>query len=100
MTLPSTAAFNNALNSKFKCHIDKAGTPLDLTLVEAMSSSTSDAEHFENLSLIFESTESFLQQAYPLEHDTLGSMLLLLVPIGKKDTQFQYEALINREKSQ
>ena len=99
MTLPSTQAFSDALNTDFMCKIDEEGNQLSLQLTEASSSSVSDADNFENLSLIFDCKVELAQQSLSLEHNTLGSLLLLIVPIGKKGDSYQYEALINREKN-
>ena len=69
---------------------------LELILQEVTErQSNSRQEYF---SLMFRgSGEYFLpQQSYLLRHDDLGEGFLFLVPIGRDENGFQYEAAFNR----
>jgi len=94
MELPSTSSFQQSLNSIFKIKTD---TETPLLLAEVNLSSSSDAKSFENISLIFHSQEELQQNTYALTHKDLGTLQLFLVPVGKQQEQYQYEALINRQ---
>lgn len=51
----------------------------------------------EPFSLIFEGPlgKPLAQMCYPMSNDDLGDMDLFIVPIGKKDNAYQYEAIFN-----
>ena len=94
MQLPPTSSLQQALDTTFKIG-SAAGAPLLLS--EVNLSSSSDAKNFENISLIFLSSEELEQGTYTLEHGSFDTLDLFLVPVGKQQEQYQYEALINRE---
>lgn len=96
MELPSTQSFQKALNSNFKIESDDE---MSMLLSEVNVSSNSDANDFENISLIFLSSHELEQSTYAFHHETLGALQLFVVPVGKQQEHYQYEALINRQKS-
>lgn len=94
MELPSTSVLQQAINSTFTIESD---VEISLLLSEINLSTSSDAENFENISMIFHSSKELGQSTYELSHKKLGSFHLFLVPVGKQQEQYQYEALINRQ---
>jgi hypothetical protein len=88
------ATFLELLNTKFRIH-PKGADPLELELVGVRPLSTPRQVQF---SILFQGPgHVFLQQAiYPIAHDQLGEFELFLVPVGKTERGFQYEAVFNR----
>ncbi len=94
MDLPSTSSLQQAINSNFKIQLE---SEQQIQLTEVNITTSSDASDFENISLIFSSSNFFDQGAYELNQQDLGSLLLLLVPVGQQEDTYTYEALINRK---
>jgi hypothetical protein len=98
----SFARFSEALDSVFRVHIGVSNS-IEVKLVEARSGRTtgkvnSSGDHFESFSLIFNGPEDrpIAQGAYSFEHGQIGRFDLFIVPIGKIEGVFQYEAVFNR----
>ena len=94
--------FAEALNTRYRVAIDSA-EPVELQLVEVTSSPATvstgrDAAQYESFSLMFHGPgERFLpQKLYSFEHDTMGSFALFIVPVGREDGVFKYQAIFNR----
>lgn len=90
------ASFEPHLNTTFRLDHDEAGK-LNLELTEA-TDKTPEGVAGEQFSLIFKGPpEPYLaQQTYALKHPTLGQIDLFLVPVGKQEDGFLYEAYFNR----
>jgi hypothetical protein len=88
--------FAGHLNTKFR--VVETAEPFELELVEISEPRTNRGQEY--FSLLFRGADTtFLpQKLYELEHETLGRGSLFLVPIGKSDGSFQYEAVFNRLK--
>ncbi len=93
------SSFSERLNTKFRLDSDAASV-VELELLSATDLGSSPAH--EQFSLIFRSPlENFLpQRIYPLRHEQLGALELFLVPIGREQDGFHYEAIINRVNEQ
>ena len=93
------ATFAELLHSRFQVH-GTTQTPVGLELLEATPrpSGQQNASTTDSFSLIFAGPlEQFLpQRTYRFEHETLGAFDLFIVPIGKDQNSFQYEATFNR----
>ena len=95
----NSAAFKSCLNTKFRVHQRSADAQL-LKLIEVTHwhprpSKATDRECFSNF--FTGSTRDRLRQGtYTVEHESLGKFQMFVVPIGKKDGEFRYEALFNR----
>jgi hypothetical protein len=89
------ASFSEHLNTKFRIYANDS-TPVEAELVEAEDLGTTPRQ--ERFSLIFHGPlEPFLvQQTYKIEHDRMGQLTLFLVPIGRDDKGFSYQAVFNR----
>ena len=88
-------AFLEQLDSRFR--LDLEGTnaiELELTEVSELTS----ARRQEIFSIVFRGplTVVLPQRMYRLEHDEMGSLDLLLVPIKKDNEGVYYEAVFNR----
>lgn len=79
----------------FVCWIDPEHT-VSVRLVSATEVSRS--AHQRQFALRFHGpVDTFIQQAtYLVAHPELGETELFLVPVGKTDTGFEYEAFFNR----
>lgn len=94
MELPSATSLQQEINTVFSI---KSNAKISMLLSEVNLSSTSDTNDFENISLIFLTIEALDQGIYTLSHESLGLLELFLVPVGKQQENYQYEALINRK---
>lgn len=95
------------LNTRFKVKFgkeikglegaDRGPTETELELVEAVQKETDATEGF---ALLFQGpSEIFLhQQIHRFTHDKIGDFELFIVPVGKNEAGYQYEAIINRLK--
>lgn len=85
------ANFADKVRTKFRLHKDESNV-IELELMNIQ-----DGEIFpgqEQFSLMFKGPhEAYLpQQTYQLEHEGLGTLDLFLVPIGREQDGFIYEA--------
>ena len=86
--------FAAQLNTSFRVK-PAADLTVELLLIEANDKSVASQEMF---SLIFQGpSRTFLPQGlYPVEHDRIGVFDLFIVPIGRDEDQYRYEAIFNR----
>jgi hypothetical protein len=96
--LHTEADFSRNLNTKFRVRAE-APRPVELELVEVTGWTTRPEEEkgMERFSLTFLGPADIYmpQQTYALEHDNLGALELFLVPIGRDERGFQYQAVFN-----
>ena len=89
------AMFAENLNTRFQI-VDNAEAPLDLVLTRVDEGRTTPTlDHF---SILFHGpTHSFVPQGMcKFKHERLGDLALFLVPVGKDEDGFLYEAVFNR----
>jgi hypothetical protein len=69
---------------------------LEIELIEAADDESTPRQ--ERFSLIFRGPlQPFLPQGtFRMEHDKMGTLDLFLVPIGKEEDGFRYQAVFNR----
>jgi hypothetical protein len=86
--------FLGHLNTRFQV-FGEAADPLDVELVKVTSLSSPGQVQF---SIQFQGPGHQLlpQRIYTLEHEILGKFDLFLVPVGRNDSGFEYEAVFNR----
>lgn len=91
----SLDSFTRVLNTQFRLN-SGSSPPLEMLLIEA-TDLTSSPRH-EAFSIVFRGPRQFLlqQSIYRLEHESLGSMELFLVPIGVDEDGIRYEVIFNR----
>jgi hypothetical protein len=92
--------FAELLHSKFTVRRSDSAL-LELELMEAtahQSAPKTDQDQVGTFSLIFTGPlDQFLtQRTYRFEHEKLGAFDLFIVPIGKDQSSFHYEAVFNR----
>lgn len=95
---PTQESFSRHLNTKFRVEVE-APRPVELELI-AVNSRPSDAgEHqgMERFSAVFVGPPDLYlpQQTYPLSHDEMGDLQIFLVPVGRDEQGFRYEAVYN-----
>jgi len=99
LTALSHATFAGLLNTRFRVR-PTGREALELELIEA-TAKPSGAERapapVRSFSLVFTGPpDPFLpQRTYPFEHEKLGAFDLFIVPIGKVEKGFLYEAVFN-----
>lgn len=87
--------FAEHLNTKFRINLQEGGF-VELEMVEAKDVGSDPRQ--EQFSITFRGVGDFFlnQGNYQLEHDEMGPLLLFLVPVGKQEDGFYYEAAFNR----
>lgn len=88
--------FAGQVNTKFR--VVETDEPLELELVEANEINISGNQEIFSLVFLGPDDKFLPQKLYDLEHDTLGRGLIFLVPVGKVERGFSYEAVFNRMK--
>jgi hypothetical protein len=88
------STFVQHLNTAFRINVDDTRA-VDSVLVEALDVGSTDRQ--EQFSLLFRIAPAspLPQLMYTVEHDHLGAMDLLLVPVGRDDRGLLYEAVFN-----
>ena len=89
------ATFAENLNTKFLLRPDEQNViELELTKIRDIKGEPG----YEQFSLLFTGPGNIYlpQRIYPLEHERMGAMSLFLVPIGRDENGFIYEAVFNR----
>jgi len=87
--------FEGHQNSKFQMHYDDSQTA-ELELVGVKDVGSSERQKQFALRFLGPMEAPILQGIYRLDHDTLGSLDLFLVPIARDNTGVTYEAIFNR----
>jgi hypothetical protein len=84
--------FSPLVGSTFIMHTD-ATNVLELELIQAEAAAR--AQNGRPFSLVFRAPRApvAMQRIYPLDHETLGSIELFLVPIGPDEHGMRYEAV-------
>ncbi|MDX6306054.1 MAG: hypothetical protein QOI77_3023 [Blastocatellia bacterium] len=87
--------FAENLNTKFSVRVDGNKT-VELELTEITESNS--APNHEQFAVAFRGpADVYLpQQIYPLEHQRMGTMSVFLVPVGRDEQGFEYEAIFTR----
>ena len=87
--------FRESLNTKFRLRVETPD-PLEIELIE-LTESISTPKH-EQFALLFRGPQNLYlpQMIYHVEHEKLGEFDLFLVPVGRDQNGFQYEAVFNR----
>jgi hypothetical protein len=87
--------FTKHLNSQFQVE-DPATQPFALKLIQVVPHTKT--AHYEAFSLLFHGPVAhFMPQGiHKIKHTQLGEVDLFLVPVGKNDNGFEYEAIFNR----
>lgn len=95
--LPTRDAFFACLHNRFRA-LNVEPQPVDLELIEVTE--VKESQHQIAFSIFFLGpAEGMLpQHIYTLRHDTLGEMDLFLVPVGKRERGFEYQAVFNQLK--
>ena len=88
--------FAESLKTKFKLRLPESSDTIELELMQ-LTEGVSNPK-YEQFALIFQGPQNiYLPQAiYQLEHEKLGEMDLFIVPVGRDEHGFQYEAVFNR----
>jgi hypothetical protein len=92
----ATGTFEERVGEIFAATPTHAGAPLKLVLKSCVESPHARPDN-PAFSLFFHGSgaERLEQQIFRLEHAELGELDLFLVPVGKTDDGFTYEAVIN-----
>jgi uncharacterized protein DUF6916 len=95
---PTGAEFSQHLNTNFRVHVN-APRPIDLELVEVKVwvMQPKEVEGMERFSIFFYGPGDILmpQSTYTLEHERMGTFEIFLVPVGRDERGFRYEAVFN-----
>lgn len=94
--LPSRADFAAHTGEPFLIRFDSGETlPLTLAAVRSLGDHVMDGSTIESFALDFHGPLQPIlpQQTYPLQHATLGELLIFIVPVGPDEGVMQYEAV-------
>src|SRR4051794_14464327 len=93
----SCATFSALIHSRFRIQ-GNTPAPVELELVEATPHPSGQPGNF---SLLFAGPlkQCLPQQTYRFEHEKLGAFDLFIVPVGKDQTGFQFQAIFNSPSS-
>jgi hypothetical protein len=88
-------AFKENLNSTFRIHFDSANI-VPIELVEVIEAEPNPRQ--ERFCLRFRGPleTPFAQGMRDIEHDTMGKLVLFLVPMARDSDGMEYEAVFNR----
>jgi hypothetical protein len=91
-------AFADQIDTKFTLVLE-GFDPIELKLSRV--SDVIESNGSEGFSIVFKGPGGFVlrQSTYRLEHDVMGALEILLVPIGKDEQGVDYEAVFNRLKA-
>jgi hypothetical protein len=95
---PTEESFAKHLNTKFSVRAD-APRPIELELIEVngWTSRPEEEKQLERFSVTFRGPEDIYmeQHTYTLEHEHMGVLEIFLVPIGRDENGFTYQAVYN-----
>jgi hypothetical protein len=88
--------FSKHLNTRFMVATEPS-LELELKQVKGYLSGANEETGMERFSVFFYGAEDRLlrQGIYLLEHEAMGAFELFLVPVGKTENGYQYEAVFN-----
>jgi hypothetical protein len=91
-------AFADQINTKFTLLVEGLD-PVELKLGRVSDLIASNGA--EAFSIVFKGPREFVlrQNTYRLEHDVMGTLSILLVPVGMDEQGTDYEAVFNRLKA-
>ena len=97
LELPDKQGFAGQVDSQFRASLDE-GPVFEMSLVKLTEIVCNDVQ--ENFSLLFRSHSDTPpeQGIYRMEHESLGSMDIFLVPVKKDETGLYFEAVFNNLK--
>lgn len=88
------------VNTKFRVVADESHPPVELELTEVAGYGEKPGEQggMVRFSLFFRGPADFFlpQRTYEFMHEHVENFLLFIVPIGRDEQGFRYEAVINR----
>lgn len=89
--------FSQHLNTKFRVNLDDSHMDLELVEVKSYIGKPVEQEGMERFSIYFQGPADphLPQELYTFSHDQMGEFDLFIVPIGKNDAGFRYEAVFN-----
>ncbi len=92
----SAAMFKPFLHTPFQGRFGRNAGTLELTQVDDLAGTVKEATAGAQFSLLFDGSKvaKFSQGTYTLQHASLGSFAVFLVPVGKSGVV--YQAVINR----
>lgn len=87
-------AFAENLNTKFRISLGPSKTA-ELELIEVLGTLATPRQ--EQFSIFFRGPLDYLlpQSIYHMEHDRMGELDLFIVPVGRQQDGFRYEAVFN-----
>lgn len=94
--------FSQHVNTKFR--VNDTAQPVELCLIDVKGyedrSESGSESGMERFSIFFSGPgdRCLPQKTYALEHDQMGAFDIFLVPIGRDDRGYSYEAVFNYNK--
>ena len=95
--LPTRDAFFACLHSKFRV-LNVLPEPLELELTAVSDLLETPRQAAYSIYFLGPADQMLPQHIYRLQHHQLGEMNLFLVPVGKQEHCYEYEAVFNHLK--
>jgi hypothetical protein len=89
--------FAQHLNTKFYVPLEDRRVELELVKILGDKNSLDKIEGVNRFALYFLGPGDFClpQSIYPMEHDSLGTLEIFIVPVGIQNNRYQYEAIFS-----
>ncbi len=89
--------FSQHVNTKFRVTLDDSSVDLELVEVKGYRMGRQEEDGMERFSIYFQgpAEPQLPQHLYTFHHNEMGEFDLFIVPIGKNDAGFRYEAVFN-----
>jgi hypothetical protein len=90
----TSESFSESLNTTFRVLVDSGA--VEVKLIEVAPGRQTPRQ--DQFSIVFRGPEDALfgQGTYKIEHDRIGAFDLFLVPVGRDEQGFLYQAVFNR----
>lgn len=95
--LPTRDEFFACLHGRFRA-LNVEPQPVDLELIEVSEVKESQRQVSFSIFLLGPAEGMLPQHIYTLQHEMLGELDLFLVPVGKREHGFEYQAVFNQLK--
>lgn len=98
---PTEESFSPHVKTKFQLQLDETQhVELELAEVKSYKGESGPQPEWEQFSVIFRGPADLYlpQHIYTLRHEGMGEVALFLVPIGRDEQGFRYEAVFNYRK--
>ena len=94
--------FAGHLNTRFYIQLEDRRVELELAKVMGDKSGMEKIAGVDRFALYFWGPGDFYlpQRSYRMEHEALGDLEIFIVPVGRRDNRYEYEAIFSQMEKQ